>query len=116
MRNMILTFLFTACSLFVASGIVPGVHILDNKTLVLAAVVLGLANVFIRPILIFITIPFTLVTFGLFLFVINVFIYWLTSYLVPGFIIDGFLALILGAIVTSLVNGLLDSMLNKKKK
>jgi putative membrane protein len=80
----------TALSLWVASFIFKGMSFTDSKSLFMAALMLGLANAVIRPIIIVLTIPLTIVTFGLFLLVINAVMMLLVSSLVSGFKVSGF--------------------------
>ena len=79
-----------AAALWVASRLVPGFVITGLTPLILAALVLGLINAIVRPVLVVLTLPLTLVTLGLFLFVLNAFCLWLTSRLVPGFELQTF--------------------------
>lgn len=111
MKNAIIKFIVTGLSLFVADGLLDSVTLVDTKSLLLAAIVLGLANAIIRPILIILTLPITLVTLGLFLIAVNLFVYWLASYLVPGFELAGWNGLILGALVTWIVSWALEGIL-----
>lgn len=111
MRNFILRALIAAAGLWLASAIVPGVHFTDWKILLIAAVVLGLVNAFVRPIVTVLTLPVTLVTLGLFLLVVNAAMIGLTARLLHGFTVAGFWPAVLAAIVTGAVslvgNGLL---------
>lgn len=80
----------TALSLWVASFLFHGITFADKGSLTMAAILLGLANAFIRPVVIFLTIPLTVVTFGFFLLVINALMMLLVSSAVPGFKVSGF--------------------------
>jgi putative membrane protein len=93
-----------AIGLWLASKIVPGVQILDPGTLVAAALLLGIVNAFVRPILVILTFPITLLTLGLFLLVINGLMILLVSHFLSGFVVDGLWASILAAIVVSLTS------------
>lgn len=88
--KIILRLLVTAAIAFILAKILPGVHVADYGTAILFAMVLGLLNIFLRPILIILTLPLTLLTFGLFLFIINTITVLLASDWVKGFVIDGF--------------------------
>ncbi|MEI9964123.1 MAG: phage holin family protein [Caulobacteraceae bacterium] len=81
-----------------------GIHVDGVGTLILAALLLGIVNAIIRPIVILLTLPFTLITFGLFLLVINAAMLWLVSVFLHGFAVHGFMAALLGSIVVSLVS------------
>ena len=93
-----------AAGLWLASRIVPGIHVSSWGSLAAAAVLLGLVNAIVRPIVILLTLPFTLVTLGLFLLVINAAMLELVALMLRGFSVHGFGAAILGSIVISLVS------------
>ncbi len=93
-----------AIGLWLASEIVPGVTILSPGSLIAAALLLGIANAFVRPILIILTFPITLVTLGLFLVVINGLMIELVAYFLKGFVVDGLWPAILASIVVSLTS------------
>jgi putative membrane protein len=102
MRGFAIRLAICALSLWVASVIVPGVHIVGLGTLVVAALLLGFVNAVVRPILILLTIPLTIVTLGLFLLVINAATFGLVAALLPGFTVSGFFAALFGSIVVGL--------------
>ena len=108
MPRFLLTWLLTAAALILTSKIVPG-FVLDSFTAAaIAAVIMGLMNAIVRPILVLLTLPLTLLTLGLFLLVINGLSLLLVAYFTPGFTITGFLPAIIGSIVLSFVSGILD--------
>ncbi|HVT85748.1 MAG TPA: phage holin family protein [Chitinophagaceae bacterium] len=88
--KIILRLLVTAAIAFILAQVLPGVHVADYGTAILFAIVLGFLNIFLRPILIILTLPLTLLTFGLFLFIINTITVLLASEWVKGFEIDSF--------------------------
>src|SRR5689334_18233539 len=88
--KLIIRLLVIAAICFILAQILPGVHVKGYGTAIWFAIVLGLLNVFLKPILIIFTLPLTLITFGLFLFVINTIIVLLASDWVKGFRIDSF--------------------------
>jgi len=104
--------LINAAALWVAASLIPGIALGGLGHTLLAALVLGIINAVVRPILIFLTLPITLVTLGLFIFVLNAFCLWLTSRLVPGFEVHGFGAAFLGALVISAVSWVLTAFLS----
>jgi len=104
MTGFFLRWLVGALGLWLASAVVPGIHVEGVSTLLLAALALGLVNAFVRPLLILLTLPLTLVTLGLFLLVINAALFWLVSVFFSGFVVHGFIAALGGAIVTGLVS------------
>jgi putative membrane protein len=93
--------LVNALAIWLATEIVPGIGVRSTSTVIVAALVLGLLNAVVRPILLVLTLPLTLVTLGLFLFVLNGFCLWLTSALVPGFQVRGFWPAFWGALIVS---------------
>ena len=93
-----------ALGLWVASEIIPGVQVLSIGSLIWAALVLGIVNAIIRPILVILTFPITLLTLGLFLLVINGLMIKLVTVFVHGFVVDGFISAILCAVVVSLTS------------
>jgi putative membrane protein len=83
---------------------VPGIHIRDGETLLLAALLLGIVNAIVRPVVVLLTLPLTLVTLGLFLLVVNAAMFGLVALFLHGFEVHGFFAALMGAIVTGLVS------------
>ena len=104
MLRFIVQFLVTCMALWLAAQIVPGVGFSDTPSLLLAAVLLGIANAIVRPILTVLTFPLTLITFGLFLLVVNAAVIGLVAALLGGFVVDGLAAGIGAAIVTGVVS------------
>jgi putative membrane protein len=92
-------------AILIAAYIIPGVDVTLVGAVVLA-VVLGIINLFIKPILTILTLPLTIVTLGLFSLVLNAGLIMLAAYVVPGFIVTGFLPALLFSIVLSLINAL----------
>lgn len=101
----------TALSLWLASFIFYGISFTSKKSLILSAILLGLANAVIRPIVIILTIPLTLITFGLFLLVINALMMLLVSVIVPGFRVSGFWTAFFASIVVTVISLLVGSFL-----
>ena len=96
--------LFAALGLWLAARFVPGVKVASTETLVLAAVLLGVVNAFIRPIVFVLTLPLTVVTLGLFLLVVNALMILLVAGLLPGFEVHGLVPGVLAAIVTGVTS------------
>ncbi len=92
-----------ALSILIAAYIVPGVSVTLTSALI-AAVVLGALNLFIRPILLVLTLPITILTLGLFSLVINALLVMFASYLVPGFLVTDFLTALLFALALAVIN------------
>ncbi len=110
MKYFLLTWLGAAIALIVTAKIVPGFYIKGFVAALIAAVVIGLVNAFIRPILAILTFPITLLTFGLFTFVVNALSLLLASKLTPShdFVINGFIPALLGSIVLTIVSSLIN--------
>jgi len=104
MVRFILKAMVSALGLYLASVIVPGIHVSSFGVLIAAAVLLGVVNAIVRPVLVILTLPFTLLTMGLFLLVVNAAMLGLVSLFLKGFVIEGFWSAILAAIVTGLVS------------
>ena len=110
-----LTLLLNGVAVFVAAHVVPGITVQSPTSALIAGVILGVVNALVRPVLILLTLPFTLITLGLFLFVVNAICLGLVAWLVPGFALSGFLAALVGAIVISVVSWLLTALIVDKK-
>ena len=93
--------LVNALAIWLATVIVPGIEARGATRVVVAALVLGVINAIVRPVLLVLTLPLTLVTLGLFLFVLNALCLWLTSAIVPGFDVRGFWPAFLAALLVS---------------
>lgn len=104
----IIKILLTALAAFLAAKLTPGVNITSYWTAILLALVLGLLDVFVKPILEFISIPVTILTLGLFMLVINAIIILLASWIVSSFQVSGFWAALLYSIIFSVVSWLLN--------
>ena len=92
-----------ALALYLAAEIIPGVEIAGLYPAVIAAIVLGILNALVRPILIILTLPITLLTLGLFILVINASLFYFAASFVEGFSISGFLPALLGSILVSII-------------
>ncbi len=110
--SLILIWLLQALSLMVVAYILPGVTVASFGSALIAAVILGLVNTIIYPVLAFLTIPITIVTLGLFLFVLNALMFWLAGSLFNGFQVAGFWWALAGALIYSIISGILLSLLN----
>ena len=102
MKGFVVRLLITAFSLWVADMLVPGMVITGVSTLVVSALLLGLVNAVIRPIILILTLPLTVLTLGLFILVVNGISLALVAWLVPGFQLANLLAATLGAIIVGL--------------
>ena len=106
MAGILLRTLITGLGLWLATFLVPGVDAKTTGALVWAAIALGLINAFVRPVLVLLTLPFTILTLGLFLLLLNAAMLNLAGWFVDGFEVVGFWSAVFGAIVVSLVSGL----------
>jgi len=98
-------------SIIIASYFLDGIHVRDFFSAFLAAAVLGVLNVLLRPILIILTLPITIFSLGLFMFVINAFLLAMVSGVIPGFEVHGFWTAVFGALIISIINWLLSSFI-----
>jgi putative membrane protein len=115
MTVIIIRWLVIAAAILLSSLLIPGIKIDSLSTAFIAAGVLGLINVFIKPLLIILTLPLNLITLGLFTFIINAFLLKLVAYFVSGFYVGGFWAALLGALVISIVSWLANRFIVRTK-
>lgn len=108
--QILIALVLNALALLATAYIVPGFHVSNFTTAILAAIVLGVVNTFIKPIIGLITLPLTILTLGLFIFVINAIVLFIVSRVVTGLTIDGWVPAILGAIVLSVVSTILNTL------
>lgn len=103
MLTLLLRWIINAAALLLVAYLYPGVTVESFLAAAIAALVLGLVNAVIRPILVLLTLPVTLLTLGLFLFVLNALLFWLVAEIVQGFRVSGFMAALIGSILYSLI-------------
>ncbi len=108
--GLILRLLISAVAVLIAAYIIPGVSVDSFVTALIVAVVLGLLNAIVKPILVILTIPITIMTLGLFYLVINVLMVYLTDALINGFAVNGFIAALLFSILVAIVTWAIDSI------
>ena len=104
MINLVTRILLVALALLLIAHFVPGIEVASIYTAVIVALVLGVMNITIKPVLLILTLPISLLTFGLFTFVVNALLFWFVSTFIEGFHVDGFLPALLGAVGVSLVS------------
>lgn len=109
--ELILVWVLNAVALLVVAYLLPGITVASFGSALIAALVLGLLNTLVKPLLILLTLPITIVTLGLFLLVLNALVFWFAGSVLKGFQVDGFWWALVGAIVYSLVAGLLSGIL-----
>ncbi len=105
--KFLLNILVTAVIVVITTYLLPGVHIKDFLTAIILALILSILNGFLKPLLVLLTIPFTIFTFGLFLLVINAFIILIADSLVSGFYVEGFWWAFLFSLILALISSLL---------
>ena len=110
MLGFLLHLVLTAGALLIVARLVGGVYVSGFGVALLGALVLGLVNAIVRPVMILLTLPITLLTLGLFLFVINALMLWLVAALVPGIRISGFGAALIGSLLLTLLNLMIDRL------
>lgn len=114
--QLILVLLLNTLALLITTYIVPGFEVESFQSALLTAIVLGVLNTFIRPLLAIITAPINFLTLGLFTFVINAIVLRLAELVVPGLSIEGWLTAILAAVVLSVISTALSHLLKDLKK
>lgn len=98
--------LLVAVTLLVVAELLPGITVDGVYPAVIAALVLGVLNVFVRPILIVLTLPITILTLGVFMFFINAGLFWFTASFIDGFDVSGFFPALLGSVIVTVVSTL----------
>jgi putative membrane protein len=111
MRNLLLHWFITAVALALGARIVPGVQITSLPVLLFSALVLGVVNAFVRPVLVILTFPITVLTLGFFYLIVNGAAFGLAAALVPGFTVASFGAAVGGAVIVGLVSWALGWLL-----
>lgn len=114
--RLLLVWILNAIALLAVAYLYPGVQVQDWKAAAIAALVLGLVNTLVKPVLVLLTLPVTIVTLGLFLLVLNALLFWAVASLVPGFHVSGFWAALLGAILYSVIGWLLSLLIPEKQR
>lgn len=109
--SLLIAFLINVIAVFVTSYILPGIHVANTWTILWVSLALGIVNAIIRPIIFILTLPINILTLGLFSFVIMGLMVYLVSALVPGFTVDNFWWAILFALIVSLINWFLWSLI-----
>jgi putative membrane protein len=102
--KIIVRIVITALALMGVAYLVPGIEVQSFYAALITAVVLGVLNVLVRPILVLLTLPITLITLGLFVFVINAVLFWFAASFIPGFTVLGFLPALAGSLLVAVVS------------
>ena len=113
--RILLAWLINALALIAVAYLMPSISVASFWSALVAALILGLVNAVIRPVLLLLTLPVTVVTLGLFIFVINGLLFWLAGSFIDGFVVGGFWAGFFGAILFSIVSWILSALVLKGK-
>ncbi|PKN60993.1 MAG: phage holin family protein [Deltaproteobacteria bacterium HGW-Deltaproteobacteria-11] len=114
MSGILLRWLILTAAILSAAYLINGIEVRDFLSAFLAAAVLGILNAVFRPLLILLTLPLNILSLGLFTFVINAFLLKTASGVIPGFEVHGFWTALFGALIITLVSGLLNVLTSKK--
>ena len=109
--RLVAKWLLSALALLAVTYVYSGVQVSSFTSALIAAAVIGLLNMVVRPVLLILTLPVTIVTLGLFLFVINALLFWSASGLLAGFHVNGFIAALIGSLIYSLLGVVIESAL-----
>lgn len=108
---LLLVWILNAVALLIVAYLLPGITVASFGAALIAALVLGLLNTLVKPVLVLLTLPITVVTLGLFLLVLNALVFWFAGSILKGFQVAGFWWALGGALVYSLISGLLSRLL-----
>lgn len=109
--EILLIWILNAVALLIVAYVLPGISVASFWSALIAALVLGLLNTLVKPVLVLLTLPVTIVTLGLFLLVINALVFWFAGSVLKGFHVNGFWWAMLGALVYSIISGLLSRVM-----
>jgi len=109
--TLLLVWILNAVALLIVAYLLPGINVVSFGAALIAALVLGLLNTLVKPVLVLLTLPITIVSLGLFLLVLNALVFWFAGSILKGFHVNGFWWALLGALVYSLISGLLSRLL-----
>ena len=113
MIRLVLVWLINTVALVAVAYLMPSVTVSSFGAALIAALVLGLINAFVRPLLVLLTLPVTILTLGLFIFVLNGLLFWAVAEWVEGFAVGGFWSGVIGAILFSIVSWLLSALVQR---
>ncbi len=114
--RLILLWILNAVALLAVAYMMPSIRVASFGSAMLAALLLGLVNAVLRPLLLLLTLPVTLLTLGLFIFVINGLMFWLAGSMIEGFAVGGFWPAVIGSLLYSVVSWALSSLLLSGKR
>lgn len=113
MLKLIAKWVLSASALLFVAYVYSGVEVRSFATAMIAALVIGLLNAVVRPVLVVLTLPVTVLTLGLFLFVINALLFWAAAAVLDGFVVRGFLAALIGSLLYTAIGMVIDSALER---
>lgn len=116
MLTLLARWIVNAAALLLVAYLYPGVQVGSFTAALIAALVLGLVNAIVRPILVILTLPVTILTLGIFLFVINALLFWFVAEVVSGFTVTGFMAALIGSLLFSIITTLTSWILFSRDK
>jgi putative membrane protein len=111
--KLIVRWFLLAAALLLVAHLYPGVTVASFGSAMIAALVLGLFNTLVRPLLVLLTLPVTLITLGLFLFVINALMFWAAASVLDGFNVAGFAAALIGSLIYSVCSIVIDAAMER---
>ncbi|WP_454692283.1 phage holin family protein [Achromobacter aloeverae] len=110
--SLILVWILNAVALLIVAYVLPGIAVASFGSALIAALVLGLLNMLVKPVLVLLTLPITIVTLGLFLIVLNALLFWFAGSILKGFQVNGFWWAMIGAVLYSIISGLLSMLVS----
>jgi len=110
MLRLLIVWVLNAVALMAVAYLVPGIQVASFTSALIAAVVIGLVNMLIKPVLVILTLPITLLTLGLFILVINGLLFWAVGHYLQGFSVSSILIGVIGALVYSVISGVLSAI------
>ena len=113
---LLIHWLVITVAILISSSVLPGIRVDSLTSAIVAAAILGIINVSLRPILLILTLPLTILTLGVFAFVINALMLLLVAYFVSGFEVDGFFWAFLGALIISIVNWIANRFIRTSRE
>lgn len=113
--RLLLVWILNAVALLAVTWLLPSIELAGFGSALAAALMLGLINTLVRPVLAILTLPITVLTLGLFYLVLNALLFWLASALLPGFHVGGFFSALVGAILYGVIAWLLSALVPDKK-
>lgn len=114
--RLLLRWLISSAAIFAVPYLVPGVHVANFYSALIAAVVIGLINLTLRPILMLLTLPVTVLTLGIFALILNALLFWFASTIVKGFYVDGFVPALIGSLIFWLISWIGNSLAESIRK